>query len=143
MVIPNIEVGARAGQAAAPEGCGLQRKIAATAASVLAMDREWMTEQLGRSDSGFATVIIDGDSMGPALRHGDTIIIDTGVDTLAGDGIYVLRYGEALVVKRVTLRHDGSAIVKSDGGGYEPEVLQAATARALRTVGRMVWPRLR
>ena len=143
VVIPNIEVGARAGQAAASEGGGLQRKIAATAAGVLAMDRAWMAEQLGRSDSGFATVMIDGDSMSPALRHGDTIIIDTAVDTLAGDGVYVLQYGEALVVKRVTLRHDGSAIVKSDGGGYEPEVLQAATARQLRTVGRMVWPRLR
>jgi transcriptional regulator with XRE-family HTH domain len=141
LVIPSIEVAALAGRTTARKE--EERRIAASAAGVLAMDRVWMAEQLGRADAGFATVSVSGDSMNPTLHDGDMIIIDTLVDKIEVDGIYVLRRGDVLVVKRAHLKMDGSAVVRGDNEGYEPELMQPATVRELRVVGRMVWPRVR
>jgi hypothetical protein len=141
-VIPNIEEPAKAGSA--PSLKGVQRSVAANVAGVLAMDRAWMAEQLGRDDGGFATVTVSGHSMTPTLHDGDTIVIDTLVTNVEIDGIYVLRRGTTLVVKRITLKMDESAVISGDNDAHGPgEILQPATVRELRVVGRMVWPRFR
>lgn len=141
-VLPNIEEPAKAGSA--PSLKGVQRKVAASVAGVLAMDRAWMSQQLGRDDGGFATITVSGHSMSPALHDGDTIIVDTLVTNVEIDGIYLLRRGTALVIKRITFKTDESAVVSSDNGIQgSDEHLQPATVRELRVVGRMVWPRLR
>ena len=142
VVVPNIEVAARAGTGDRLKEA--QRRIAASAMGVLAMDRAWMVQQLGRDDGDFATITVNGNSMSPTLLSGDTIIIDTLIDKIDGDGIYVLRSGESLVVKRVTVDFvDGSAVVQGDNDKHPVKQLQPATVRELRVVGRMVWPRLR
>jgi hypothetical protein len=142
VVIPSIEVAARAGTASSMKA--EQERIAACVAGVMAMDRAWMTQQLGREDGGFATITVTGNSMLPTLHDGDTIIIDTMVTTIDTDGIYVLRRGAQLVIKRIKVLMDESAIVSGDNEAYGPgEKLQPATLRELRAVGRMVWPRLR
>jgi phage repressor protein C with HTH and peptisase S24 domain len=141
-VIPNIEEPAKAGSA--PSLKEVQRSVAANVAGVLAMDRAWMAEQLGRDDGGFATVTVSGHSMTPTLHDGDTIVIDTLVTNVEIDGIYVLRRGTTLVVKRITLKMDESAVISGDNEAHgSGEILQPATVRELRVVGRMVWPRFR
>jgi DNA-binding XRE family transcriptional regulator len=142
VVIPSIEVAARAGTASSMKD--EQERIAACLAGVMAMDRAWMTQQLGREDGGFATITVTGNSMLPTLHDGDTIIIDTMANTIDDDGIYVLRRGSQLVIKRIKVLMDESAIVSGDNEAYGPgEKLQPASLRELRAVGRMVWPRLR
>jgi DNA-binding XRE family transcriptional regulator len=142
VVIPSIEVAARAGTASSMKA--EQERIAACMAGVMAMDRAWMSQQLGREDGGFATITVTGNSMLPTLHDGDTIIIDTMVTTIDTDGIYVLRRGAQLVIKRIKVLMDESAIVSGDNEAYGPgEKLQPASLRELRAVGRMVWPRLR
>lgn len=141
VVLPNIEAPAKAGRGAALKE--EQERIAASVAGVLALDRAWMTNQLGRGDGGFATIAVSGDSMSPTLRDGDTIIVDTYVDRIETDGIYVLRRGAVLIVKRVLVRMDGSGVIRGDNADYGAEELQPATVRELRVVGKMVWPRLR
>jgi transcriptional regulator with XRE-family HTH domain len=143
VVIPNIEQVAHAGRERVRRD--VQRRIAASQLGVLAMDRAWMADKLGRSDGGFATVEVSGNSMMPTLFDGDTIVIDTLIDRIRGDGIYVLRRGEdELMVKRILLDPvDESAVIKSDNESYGSKELQPATVRELRVVGKMVWPRLR
>lgn len=142
VVIPSIEELAHAGRD--KDSKAVQRRIAAAQVGVLAMDRAWMAEKLGRSDGGFATVEVSGNSMMPTLYDGDTIVIDTLIDRIKGEGIYVLRRGDELMVKRVLLDPvDESAQIKSDNESYGSKTLQPATVRELRVVGKMVWPRLR
>jgi phage repressor protein C with HTH and peptisase S24 domain len=143
VVIPNIEQVAHAGRERVRRD--VQRRIAASQVGVLAMDRAWMADKLGRSDGGFATVEVSGNSMMPTLFDGDMIVIDTLIDRIRGDGIYVLRRGDdELMVKRILLDPvDESAVIKSDNESYGSKELQPATVRELRVVGKMVWPRLR
>lgn len=115
------------------------------AAGVLAMDRTFMREQLGSDKPGFVTVAVKGDSMERTLIDGETIIIDSDVNEVDCNGIYVVQVGKALLVKRLILGMDGSVLVKSDNPAYASydREFSAEQATKIRVVGRMVWPKFR
>ena len=74
-----------------------------------------------------------GDSMQPTIGSGDVLLVDTGVNQVTIDGVYVLRTHGRLFVKRVRQRLSGEFEVSSDNpnhdtvdvlnGGFEVEVI--------------------
>ena len=111
---------------------------------MLALDRVFMAEQLGSAGgAGYLHVQVAGDSMEPTLYDGEAIIVDSLVNRIDVDGVYVLRLGADLLVKRAQRRLDGGIVLLSDNAVYQPLPISAAEAAALRVVGRMVWPRVR
>lgn len=46
---------------------------------------------------------VAGDSMTPTLAHGDQILVHLSPSPPGLDGIYVLRFGDDLLVKRLQL----------------------------------------
>ena len=74
-----------------------------------------------------------GDSMVPAILPGDRLLVDRDDVTITAAGIYVIRRGDDLLVKRV--RRDGAALVLlSDNAEYPP--IHAA-ARDTIVLGRV------
>ena len=47
--------------------------------------------------------------------------------------------GEAVIVKRIELKIDGSLLVKSDNPAYEPIELKGPSIADLRVIGKVVW----
>lgn len=137
-VIPKLKAEASAGP-----GLGNASEATLEPAGIMALDKGWMFDNLGRSGDGFASVQVHGDSMEPTLWNGDTIVIDTRVDRIDVSGIYVVKAGANVLVKRIQLKFDGTLVLKSDNAAYEPETLSTADAVAMKVQGRMVWPRVR
>lgn len=104
----------------------------------LAFKGSWLKNQLGLSPANVAVISVFGDSMEPYLADGDLILIDTSIDRVKNDSVYVLQYGESLLVKRLQIMRDGSVIVKSDNERYEPETFRGDSINQLRVVGRLV-----
>lgn len=129
-------VGAAAAEPAAP---------ARTAAGPIAFEQRYMAAALGRTDDGYLSLTVEGDSMAPALLHGDLAVIDTKVLRVNVSGIYVLRFDGDLTIKRVTKRSDGSLVISSDNPQYArgDEHFTRDQAATLQVIGRMVWPRVR
>lgn len=92
---------------------------------------------VGRT-AALSMIRVAGESMAPTLRDGDDILIDRD-DAAARlrDGIYVLRVGDALIVKRVALRAGGGVAVLSDNPASPdwPDTDRAA----LTVIGRVIW----
>ena len=80
-----------------------------------------------------------GESMQPTIRDGDILLVDTTDRRLREFGIYVLRYLDELLVKRVQRKLDGSIILISDNAVYETERIASDNARSVEVVGRVVW----
>lgn len=81
---------------------------------------------------------VRGDSMVPVLHDGDSIRVDRAdAHDRLRDGIYVLRTGDGVVVKRVSLRPGRRALVSSDNDAYAP--WPECDAAALDIVGRVIW----
>jgi hypothetical protein len=142
-VIPSLRMAALAGRPGATTRAGRLDAATVELAGSMAFDRAWLRDHLGRDGGGFVSVSVSGDSMEPALFDGDTIIIDTLVDRVDASGVYVIRLGVDLLVKRIQRRLDGALIISSDNKKYEAEELSAARSGELRVEGRLVWPRLR
>lgn len=104
----------------------------------LAFEAEWVKVVLGLSPNRLAVISVIGDSMEPYLAEGDLIMVDLGVTHIENNAVYVLQFGDSLLVKRVQVKLDGEVIVKSDNPLYETESFRGNAAQRLRVVGRMV-----
>jgi phage repressor protein C with HTH and peptisase S24 domain len=111
----------------------------------LAFKREWVRRVLGITHGDVALVELRGSSMVPSLYDGDLVLVDMRQNRLDASAVFVLKVGEALLLKRVMLNLDGSLTIKSDNedygkSTYTPEELRDLN---LQILGRVVWPRLR
>lgn len=96
--------------------------------------------KIGRSGpDGLAVIQVSGDSMEPTLHDGDDLVIDR-LDAAGRlrDGIYVLRLGEMLMVKRIAMHPAGRGFeVRSDNPAYT--AWRDCGLEDLSVIGRVVW----
>lgn len=88
--------------------------------------------------SALRLVTARGYSMQPTFRHGDPLLVDTGVHRVELDGVYVLRGPEGAQVKRVQRRRDGLLLI-SDNKTYEPELVAREETATYQVLGRVVY----
>lgn len=86
-------------------------------------DTSWLKHE-GLHPKNLVCLPIKGDSMSPGLIDGDIVLIDCA--HRHGDGVFVLRIGDALRIKRVQWLANGSLRISSDNPLYQPEILNPA-----------------
>jgi len=97
----------------------------------LGLSRDWLRAR-GIAEKAVYAIQIAGDSMeGPPahLHDGEMLFVDTGRREFGGDGVYVLRAGGGLLVKRLIRNFDGSIMVRSDNPDYPPQVVKGKAAQ--------------
>lgn len=105
----------------------------------LAFRRDWL-RQLGVSALDAWIINADGDSMEPTIRAGDSLLIDLSDNARKPrDGIFIIRSGELLQVKRLQWRPGGRVAVTSDNPAYKPFEIKAQQDPETAVVGRVVW----
>lgn len=103
----------------------------------LAFRREWL-HQHGLRAGKLALIEATGDSMAPTISKGDLVLV--ALDQVDGnDGVYVLRRGNALLVKRLQHLSDGRVKVISDNPAYEAEVISPERLQNVQVLGRVCW----
>lgn len=82
-----------------------------------------------------------GNSMEPTFRDGDLLLVDTGVSNVDIDAVYVLELNDALYIKTLQRRPDGSILMISDNKKYEPYLIRDADRDKFVVRGRvlLVW----
>ncbi len=95
--------------------------------------RRWLRE-MGLEGADLTAIRVEGDSMEPTLRSGDEIFVDR--DKRAGEGIHVVRIGDALHVKQVQASAPGRITLISANDSYAPIDL---AREEVEVIGRVVW----
>jgi len=104
----------------------------------LAFRREWISRVATGSPEDLAALTVEGDSMDPTLAHGDLILIDTSQAWNLRDGIYVLRVGDALLVKRISVNPSTQKLtIKSDNPIYD--CWSDCDPSDVDPIGRVIW----
>jgi phage repressor protein C with HTH and peptisase S24 domain len=114
---------------------------AETSLGEIAFEAAWMRTHLGRAGVGFALLDVSGSSMEPTLRDGETILVDLQSRELVSGGVYVLRDGDELLVKRLQRLIGGGVEVVSDNANFRSQ--EFPDPAQLTVIGRVVWPRVR
>lgn len=128
--VPRLALGASAGPGALGED--------ESARSAIGFPRALLREFGLQPNAALSLIRVAGDSMHPTLSDGDDILVDRddGADRLR-EGIYVLRVGDALLVKRIVLRPGGGIDVLSDNPA-SPDWADVDRA-GLQLIGRVAW----
>jgi phage repressor protein C with HTH and peptisase S24 domain len=100
----------------------------------LRFSTRWLRGQ-GLDPAMLSAIAVTGDSMDPTLRDGDEILVDRTPQPLR-DGIYVVRLGDALLVKRIATRKPGKIALISDNPVYRTIKL---SQDEVEVIGRVVW----
>ena len=137
-LIPTVQVLASDITAAAGSGRAVLDDAPTTH---VAFPSEWAREftSPASSDQSLALLTVAGDSMLPSLAHGDQILVYLNPAPPSLDGIYVVRFGEHLLVKRVWLNPaTGSVSLISDNAALCPPI-EDVRKQDFAMVGKVVW----
>ncbi len=95
--------------------------------------RRWLRE-MGLEGADLSAIRVEGDSMEPLLRSGDEIFVDR--NKRSGEGVFVVRIGDALHVKQVRASAAGTIALISANDAYAPLELPRED---VEVIGRVVW----
>lgn len=95
--------------------------------------RRWLRE-MGLENADLSAIRVEGDSMEPMLRSGDEIFVDR--NKRSGEGVFVVRIGDALHVKQVRASTAGTIALISANEAYAPLELPRDE---VEVIGRVVW----
>ncbi|MCU0948525.1 MAG: transcriptional regulator [Porphyrobacter sp.] len=125
--VPRLDLDASAGPGAMPPG-------EERALGTLRFSRRWLAQQ-GLAAAQLSAITVAGDSMEPVLNDGDEILVDCSARPFR-DGIYVVRLGDTLLVKRVAQAGAGRLALLSQNLAYPPIEVGIEDAEI---IGRVVW----
>ncbi|MGL9720123.1 LexA family transcriptional regulator [Symbiopectobacterium sp.] len=103
---------------------------------------EYTTEQArilfgGRPQEVIKVITIDGDSMQGTIDPGDQVFVDTSINSLSGDGIYIFVYGDTLHIKRLQMQGERLAVL-SDNKKYETWYLDNTNEYKLHIMAKVL-----
>lgn len=103
----------------------------------LAFDRQFLGQMTDARAQDLCIIRVQGHSMEPTLMDDDQVLVDRSKSSLSFDGLFVLRFDEALHVKRIGRSAKlGHVLVISDHPSYPTLDMEK---EALQPVGRVLW----
>lgn len=103
----------------------------------LAFPPEYLKKLTSSSPAHLSIISVKGDSMDPTLVDDDVVLLDTSKTNLSFDGLFVIRFDDALHVKRVgRSAKPGYVIVISDNSAFRDI---EADKGDLHVIGKVLW----
>lgn len=103
----------------------------------LAFSSQYLREMTNAKGDQLAAIRITGDSMSPTLQTEDTVVIDLTKTNLDYDGLFVVRSGENLLIKRISRGTRRSTVMVVSDNAHYPNVESERTE--LDVVGKVIW----
>ncbi|WP_456490457.1 LexA family transcriptional regulator [Marinobacter nauticus] len=104
--------------------------------SYIKFRNDWLARE-GLHAKDLASIRVSGDSMDGTLSDGDTVLIDCS--RKKPDGVFAIRIGDSLRIKRLQTMADGSLRVSSDNALYQPETIHPENFGNIEIVGLCYW----
>ena len=105
----------------------------------MAFRKYWIRVHLRTDPKSLSVVKVAGDSMEGILFDGDNVLVDHSRNQ-PGNGLYVLRIGEELIVKRTQTLPGNHLLVSSANEAYQPfELNLADETSGVEIIGKVVW----
>jgi phage repressor protein C with HTH and peptisase S24 domain len=104
--------------------------------ATLAFSQRYLSEMNARGRD-LAAIRIRGDSMEPTLRNNDIVLIDRTRTSLDHDGLFILRFGEALHCKRIGRGRSRSTVHVISDNRLHPTFEMDRSE--IEVIGRVLW----
>lgn len=129
-VIPLLDVHASAGN-------GIE-VISEETSDSLVLQKSWLQRKKLYSPN-LVMIYAKGDSMSPTIYSGDELLVDRTELIDYEDGLYVIRIGNDLLVKRIQMEVNGNVNIISDNPAYKTYSYSREQLNDIHIVGKVVW----
>lgn len=104
----------------------------------LAFPPNYLSKLTRSSPKNLAIISVKGDSMEPVLLDDDIVLLDTSKINLSYDGLFVLRFNDALHVKRIgrSAKRGHITIISDNRDLYPPFEAEIGDVEA---IGKVLW----
>ena len=103
----------------------------------MAFDRGFLRRMTDAGANELSIIRVKGHSMEPTLLDDDHVLVDRTKVNLSFDGMFVIRFDDALHVKRIgRSARRGNVMVTSDNASYTPLDMPKTD---LEVIGRVLW----
>jgi phage repressor protein C with HTH and peptisase S24 domain len=108
-------------EAAPSAGPGSEPADYAAVLGHIDLAEQWARKRLGDRLDHIRALPVKGDSMSPTINDGDLAFVDTGCNHFEGEGVYVLVFNHALLIKRLSADFATQRIqILSDNERHKP-----------------------
>nr|VFJ62528.1 MAG: transcriptional regulator [Candidatus Kentron sp. DK] len=103
--------------------------------------KSWLRRESHENPNSLFALRVRGEAMAPTLNEHDIVVAKRGIDSPAiRDGLYVVKMGDGLTVKRVQRLPNYIIKVSSDNADYKPFLVYLREApEDLEFLGPVVW----
>ncbi len=108
---------------------------------LLSIDKKLLDSLYKSNNSNPESIIalnVIGDSMEPTLLNKEVILFDKNNIDISKGGIFIVSTNIGLLVKRVSLKLDGSIELISDNKNYNSEIIQKSELDSIQILGKVV-----
>lgn len=122
----------------ASAGYGMLAESEELAAYSLAFPPNYLKKLTRSNPKNLSIISVKGDSMEPTLHDDDIVMLDFSKRDLNFDGLFVLRFGETLHVKRIarSSKREHVKIISDNREVYPPEDMCLSD---VEVVGKVIW----
>lgn len=108
---------------------------------MIGLSSDWLNQTLPSADRKSLVVhAVSGDSMEPTLKDNDFVLLDTSVDKVTRDGLYVVGFDGLLFSKRVQVLPGRKLKLISDNDAYDPVIIDLMDEScSFHVIGRVVY----
>lgn len=101
-------------------------------------DHEYLARLTDTSADALVMVTLATDEMLPTLAPGDSVMVDTTVTKITGNGLYCLRIEDLAAIRRIAV-HPVTRLVSVACDNPAYEILQDIRQENLQLIGRVIW----
>ena len=129
-VVPMLDIEASAGTGSIT---GIE-----TTTEQFALNKRWLSNQLGVYSEQLAFVSIRGDSMEPTLQDGDMVLVDLSQQQPSNAAVFIIQTEDGLMAKRIVPKQHHMEVI-SDNPAYPNWHITPENAEQHGISGRVVW----
>lgn len=101
--------------------------------------RDWLGRELKSHPDNLFILSAETDSMEPTIKHDALLIVDKSIDRIITEGIYVLRRGDTILIKRIRKLSEDTIELISDNPAYGKETIKQNRQPEITILGKVVY----
>ncbi len=101
--------------------------------------RDWLDRELKSNPDNLFILSAESDSMEPTIQHDALLIVDKGIDRILTEGIYILRRGDTILIKRIRKLSEDTIELISDNPAYGKEILKLLNQPEITILGKAIY----
>ncbi|MDP6924985.1 MAG: LexA family transcriptional regulator [Candidatus Scalindua sp.] len=105
----------------------------------LVFRRDWLDRELKSKPDTLFILSAESDSMEPTIQHDALLIVDKSIDRILTEGIYILKRGDTILIKRIRKLSEDTIELISDNPAYGKETIMLNNQPEIAILGKVIY----